>query len=183
MTNETPLSDKLLTSSETAKLLGLKNPQTLAVWRCVKRFPELECDGIWTFGYDTESHLTLATKTGVSASYLYDPHHRQVQKTVGSVKTRFLYQGLQRIADYDGTSGTLQNRYVYGTRLDEPLIQVSATGVTTYLHQDRIGNIIAISNSSGSVINRLKYHVSDIKCFASSAVSLVANNQPTAYLL
>lgn len=33
---------KLLTTAEAAELLGLKNKETLAVWRCTKRYPELE---------------------------------------------------------------------------------------------------------------------------------------------
>jgi hypothetical protein len=36
-------------------------------------------DGTWTYTFDTLNHLTAATKTGVSASYLYDPSHRQGQ--------------------------------------------------------------------------------------------------------
>jgi RHS repeat-associated protein len=114
-------------------------------------------DGIWSYSFDTENHLTSASKPGVSASYLYDPLHRQAQKTVGSTKTRFIYAGLQRIADYDGTSGSLQNRYVFGSGLDEPLIQISAGGTLTYMHQDKTGSIIATTNSAGAVTNRYRY--------------------------
>jgi RHS repeat-associated protein len=117
----------------------------------------LSGDGVWTFGYDTENHLLTASKTGTSASYVYDGDHRQIQKAVGSVKTRFVYNGWQRIADYDGTANTLQNRYVYGVKLDEPLIQVSSGGVLTYLHADRLGSVIATTNSAGTVTNQSKY--------------------------
>ncbi|HEY9783902.1 MAG TPA: hypothetical protein V6D17_00780 [Candidatus Obscuribacterales bacterium] len=34
-------------------------------------------DGVWTFGYDTEDHLTLATKVGTVASFVYDPVGRK----------------------------------------------------------------------------------------------------------
>jgi hypothetical protein len=97
------------------------------------------------------------SKAGVSASFVYDPMERQSQKTVGSVKSRYIYSEWQRIADYDGTAGTLQNRYVYGTGLDEPLIQVSSAGVLTFLHADKMGSIIATSNSSGAVTNKNLY--------------------------
>lgn len=33
---------QLLNTFEAAEMLGLKNPNTLTVWRCTKRFPELE---------------------------------------------------------------------------------------------------------------------------------------------
>jgi RHS repeat-associated protein len=111
----------------------------------------------WTYTYDTENHLLSASKTGTSASYVYDPLHRQIQKTVGTTKSRYVYAGWQRIADYDGTAGTLQNRYVYGTSLDEPLIEVSSSGTLTYFHADRQGSIIATTNSAGAVVNEYKY--------------------------
>ncbi|MDP3506443.1 MAG: RHS repeat-associated core domain-containing protein [Candidatus Melainabacteria bacterium] len=114
-------------------------------------------DGVWTYGYDTENHLLTAAKTGTSASFVYDPLHRQSQKTVGSVKSRYVYSGWQRIADYDGVAGTLQNRYVYGVSLDEPLVQVSSGGTLTFLHADKVGSIVATSNNSGVVTNQNLY--------------------------
>ena len=60
-------------------------------------------DGTWTFGYSVEDRLVSAAKTGVSASYLYEPTGRQSQKTVGSTKTRYIYSGARIIAEYDGT--------------------------------------------------------------------------------
>jgi RHS repeat-associated protein len=80
-----------------------------------------------------------------------------VEWRLHETKTRYVYAGWQRIADYDGTANTLQNRYVYGTSLDEPLIQVSSAGVLTYLHADRLGSIIAMSDSTGTVTNKNKY--------------------------
>jgi len=45
--------------------------------------------------------------------------HRQAQKAItsGTAKTRYIYSGWQRIADYNGVSGALQNRYVYGINI------------------------------------------------------------------
>lgn len=114
-------------------------------------------DGTWTYSYNTLNHLISASKSGVSASYLYDPNHRQGQKTVGSIKTRYIYTGFQRIAEYDGTSGALLNRFVYGMDLDEPLIQITAGGSVSYFHNDLSGSIVGITDSSGSVLNRYKY--------------------------
>jgi RHS repeat-associated protein len=117
----------------------------------------LTSDGTWSYTFDTENHLLTANMSGTSASYVYDPSHRQVQKTVGSTETRYVYAGWQRIADYDGITGMLENRYVYGGGLDEPLIVVSSAGVLTYLHADRLGSIIATTDSTGTVTNQSKY--------------------------
>lgn len=114
-------------------------------------------DGTWTYSYDTENHLLSASKTGVSASMVYDPIHRQSQKTVGSAKSRYIYSGWQRIADYDGVTGNLQSRYVYGTGLDEALIAVDSSGNKTYLHHDKMGSVIATTNGSGTVTNTNAY--------------------------
>ncbi|MBS1955275.1 MAG: hypothetical protein JST89_13905 [Cyanobacteria bacterium SZAS-4] len=113
----------------------------------------LSGDSVWTYTFDTENHLLTANKTGVSASFVYDPSHRQSQKTVGAVKTRFIYDGWQRIADYNAVTNALQNRYVYGQGLDEALVQISSSGALTFCHSNRVGTITAISGSSGSLTN------------------------------
>gem|GEM_PF-4106923 len=114
-------------------------------------------DGTWTFGYNTENMLVSASKSGTSVAYSYDPLMRQGQKTVGSAKTNYYYGGWQRLADYDGVAGTLLQRYVYGTGVDEILLQVTTAGVKTYFHANHQGSVIATTDSSGSVVNRFKY--------------------------
>lgn len=117
-------------------------------------------DGVWTHGYDTENHLLSSSKTGTSLAFVYDPFHRQAQKAVttgSTVKTRYIYSGWQRLADYNGTTGALQNRYVYGSRLDEALIQVTSAGVLTFLHANHQGSIIAKTSATGAVSNKYKY--------------------------
>jgi RHS repeat-associated protein len=114
-------------------------------------------DGVWTYGYDVLNRLISAVKTGVSASYLYDPMDRQLQKNVGGTKTNFIYNGLQRIAEYDGTTGSLNSRFIYASELDEPVVEVSAVGTATYFHRDKLGSIIARTTVSGAVTNRYEY--------------------------
>jgi hypothetical protein len=94
-------------------------------------------DGTWTYGYDTENHLLSASETGTSLAFVYDPIGRQAQKavtTTGTTKTRHVYLGWQMLADYDGTSGSLLNRYIYGTTLDDNIIQVSSSATVTFNH-------------------------------------------------
>jgi RHS repeat-associated protein len=117
----------------------------------------LSGNGIWTYTYDTENHLTAASETGTSVSYVYDGLHRQAQKTVGSTETRYIYSGWQRIADYNGSSGTLENRYIYGVSLDEPLIQVTSAAVVTFYHANHQGSIIGVTTSSGAISSKNIY--------------------------
>lgn len=112
-------------------------------------------DGVWTFGYNTENQLTSASKTGVSASYLYDPIGRQAQKTVGSTKTRFIYDGTALVADYD-TSGNLVNRYVHGG-IDEVMIQITAGGTVSFFHHDNQNSVVAVTDNAGAITNQYAY--------------------------
>jgi RHS repeat-associated protein len=114
-------------------------------------------DGSWTFGYDSLNQLVSANNGSIFATYTYDPLLRQGKKTVGSVSTQYIYAGWRRIADYDGDTGTLQNRYVYGSGLDEPLIQINSAGAVSFFHHDRVGSVVAISDATGVVTNQYKY--------------------------
>lgn len=113
-------------------------------------------DGTWTFAYSTENQLLTANKTGVSLAYKYDPFGRQVEKSVGGVKSRFYYFGQQRLGDYDST-GALLTRYVYSSALDDIAIAVAAAGTKTYYHQDDLDSVVASTDSTGAILNRYKY--------------------------
>lgn len=117
-------------------------------------------DGVFKYEFNSERMMTRVRNAGTNAivaDYLYDPALRQRQKNVGGTKTNFYYSGWQRLADYDGTSNTLQQRYVYGTGLDEVLIQITSAGVKTYFHGNHQGSVVAITDSAGAVVSRFKY--------------------------
>src|SRR5690349_2654865 len=69
--------------------------------------------------------------------------------------TRFLYDGDELVAEYDG-SGTLLRRYVHGAGADDPMIWYEGATVASpgrrELFGDRQGSIIAIADASGTVI-------------------------------
>lgn len=113
-------------------------------------------DGTWTFGYSVENMLTSATKTGTSASFVYDPQLRQTQKTVGSTKTKYVYFGSALFEEYNGTTNALLRRYVYAGP-NEPILQIDNAGVVTYLHHDHLGSVIAQANAAGVVGNKYLY--------------------------
>lgn len=113
-------------------------------------------DGTWTYGYDDENMLISASKTGVSASFVYDPANRQTQKTVGSTKTRYVYAGSHLMEERDGTTGNLITRYVYAGA-EEPVIQIDGSGNVTYIHHDHLGSVIAQANGAGAIGNKYLY--------------------------
>src|SRR5207253_3141094 len=102
-----------------------------------------------TYGYSSENLMTSASG-GVTLGY--DPGMRLYQ-VAGAATTRFAYDGLNPIADYDG-SNALQHRYVFGPGIDQPILQYDGTGTTTrkFLSSDERGSIVSATDSSGALI-------------------------------
>jgi RHS repeat-associated protein len=108
-------------------------------------------DGVNTYTYDVENRLT-----GLSggASLSYDAQGRLYEVAGGST-TRFLYDGVNLIAEYDA-SGNILRRYVHGPGADQPLVWYEGSGTSTsvrrWLVSNQQGSIIAVTDNSGAVI-------------------------------
>ncbi len=111
--------------------------------------------GLLTAGFDALNRMTQAVSGLVTNDYVYDPVNRQAQKAVNTVKTGFLYDGQQLIEEYDD-AGDLACRYIRGNRLDEVFIKLAGS-TKTYLHHDRLGSVIALSDDSGAVLQAYSY--------------------------
>jgi RHS repeat-associated protein len=110
--------------------------------------------GSTTYAYTSEN-LLKSTSTGITLDY--DPLNRLYQTAGGTPgTTRFAYDGLDLIAEYDGANA-LKRRYVHGPGVDEPLVWYEGTGTTDrrWYHADERGSIVALTNASGTatVIN------------------------------
>ncbi|GAA0570625.1 RHS repeat-associated core domain-containing protein [Rhizomicrobium electricum] len=105
------------------------------------------------YQYDPENQLVRATTASMTASYAYDPSGRRTKKVVAggvySGTTYFLNSGDDEIAEYNG-SGVLLSRYVPGMSVDQPLAMVTAAGVKSFFHQDKLGSVIAMTSTSGA---------------------------------
>ncbi|MBV1928596.1 MAG: hypothetical protein KUG81_03690 [Gammaproteobacteria bacterium] len=115
-------------------------------------------NGSDTFGYDYQNQLTSALVGGVTSSYSYDPFGRRATKTVGTSATElFIYDGQDVIEEYQaGAPDTLTARYVYGPGVDDP-IYMERAGNRYYYHSDPNGSVIAVTDSSGTVVERYTY--------------------------
>lgn len=110
-------------------------------------------DGTDSYVYDVENRLVTRSGGG-SATLRYDPLGRLYEVVSGSSTTRFLHDGDDLVAEYDG-SGTLLRRYVHGPGAgDDPLVWFEGSGVADsarrYLYADERGSIIAVSNGTGA---------------------------------
>ncbi|WP_083942945.1 RHS repeat domain-containing protein [Sphingomonas soli] len=115
----------------------------------------LTSDGTVTYGYDAENRLVSSS---AGASLVYDPLGRLYQVASGSTDTRFLYDGDRLTAEYDA-SGNLLRRYVHGDGDDDPQVWYEGSGMSSprYLYADHQDSIVAVTDSSGSVLNVNSY--------------------------
>jgi len=111
----------------------------------------LTFDGTTTFGYDAENRLLTASKTGLAATYLYDPLGRRTKKSgTGVTTTYFLSDGTDEIAEY--SAGALTRRIVPGPTIDEPVALVDGTsGTKTFFHTDKQGSVTGMSDGTGAL--------------------------------
>jgi RHS repeat-associated protein len=108
-------------------------------------------DGTNDYVYDAMNRLTSAATPGSAVSLAYDPAGRLYEASVsGGAATRFLYDGADMIAEYNGSNALLR-RYVHGPGIDEPLVWYEGTGLSDrrWLHADERGSVISISDGAG----------------------------------
>lgn len=114
-------------------------------------------DGSTSYLYDVENRLVSASGSH-NASLRYDPLGR-LYETVGSgVTTRFLYDGDELVAEYDGW-GNLLRRYVHGAGSDDPLLWYEGSGTAgrRQLYTDHQGSIVSVADASGSPFHINRY--------------------------
>ena len=121
----------------------------------------LTYDGTYTYVYDCENRLTEVKQGQTTvATYGYDYLGRRTEKTVyGSpnVVTKYCYDGDNLIGEYDN-SGNLLRKYIYGDTIDEPICMITSQG-TFYYHSDGLGSVVALSNTTGNIVERYSYDV------------------------
>jgi RHS repeat-associated protein len=108
-------------------------------------------DGTNDYSYDAMNRLTSAATPGSAVSLAYDPAGRLYEASVsGGAATRFLYDGADMIAEYNGSNALLR-RYVHGPGIDEPLVWYEGTGLSDrrWLHADERGSVISVSDGAG----------------------------------
>jgi RHS repeat-associated protein len=136
---------------------------------------QLTTAGATALGYDGRGNLTASGTslytytaenrmiTGPAGATLgYDPTGRlsRIIDTSGAklFNSEFIYDGLNLIQDQSNPL-KIHGRFVHGPGTDDPLMWYEGAGLTSrrWYHADERGSIIAISDESGTVINKLSY--------------------------
>lgn len=110
----------------------------------------LTSSGTSTYSYNADN-LMLTAPGGVTLSW--DPLGRMAQLASSSATTKFAYDGINLIAEYNGSS-VMQRRYVHGPGTDQPIVWYEGSGTTDrrFLLADERGSIVSVSNASGTVL-------------------------------
>lgn len=113
---------------------------------------------------DPDPLLVLFTSHLRRVCFITERRLRSVPETVFGITAhhRRHYAGDELIAELNA-SGSILRRYVHGPGTDDPVIWIEGGGTyptastRRFLHRDERGSVVAVTNSSGSVLQRNKY--------------------------
>ncbi|PCJ54346.1 MAG: hypothetical protein COA79_22045, partial [Planctomycetota bacterium] len=113
-------------------------------------------DGSNDYEYDAMNRLIKATVGSVVTEYSYDAFGRRIQKDVDGVVTNFVWNRFNVIEEQDSL-GALVKDYVYGAIYIDEIVMLN-DGSNDYYHlSDYRFSVIALSDSSGNIIERYEY--------------------------
>ena len=116
--------------------------------------------GAVTYHWTADGLLDTVTVGTVTLAYDYNAFGQLVRRSRnGTVERHFLWDRGQLLAELDGTAGARIAEYAYGPGVDAPIAMVagSDTASMRYLHRDALGNVAAVTNQSGGIVQQLDY--------------------------
>lgn len=139
-------------------------------------------DGRNRYEYDALNRLRRVTRksdNAVVAVYRYDAFNRRIERTVSNSgalneRVQYFYDGWREIEERRGAA---VQQYVYGMWIDELLTldrDQNNDGVvdqTFYYHQDGRMNVVALTNSSGQIVQTITYDAYGRPSFQQNAVA------------
>ena len=139
---------------------------------------QLLSDGTYDYTYDEEGRLTerrnrssgavtryqwssagkltsITAPGGAVSSYRYDALGRRVEVNESGTVRRFTYSGSNLHNEFDAAN-TLHATYVTGV-FPDTVYEIVREGTAYYPLLDGIGSVTALTNSTGSVVGRVRY--------------------------
>lgn len=114
--------------------------------------------------WDSDNQLTGVDTTGDTTpevTFEYDALHRRVARSVpGGTERVYIHSGQQVVCDYArgaNANTTPLYRYVWGDYIDEPILRQTGSTTLLYYHHNQQYSTVALTNSSGEVVERYGY--------------------------
>ena len=125
-------------------------------------------DGTHTYSYDFNNRL-VEIDNGTTSTYKYDALGRRMAKD----STLFYYAGDQMVEEV--TNGITAS-YLYGNNINEA-IQMRRGDSVWYYHTNHLGSVMAISNASGSMVERMEYDAYGMPSFFDANGQVIMQSQ------
>jgi RHS repeat-associated protein len=121
----------------------------------------LTFDGEFSYIYNyfgSKYLLSQVKNIGVTASVTFIQNYKNQVIFTNSlgVGVRYYYDGDRCVLEKDSNSGVTLARYVYGEKLDEPVVMYR-NGQAYFYHFDGAGNIVNLTDASGNVVETYSY--------------------------
>lgn len=114
-------------------------------------------NGAYEYSYDALNRLVKVAWGGNIALYTYDAFDRRVVKTINGQEEFFLYQGQDEIGCWK--NGVCQEMRLMGKNTQSQTAAIEIRGIPYVPLHDLNGNIIALLNLQGEVVERYRYTV------------------------
>lgn len=140
----------------------------------------------WDFDNRLRS-ADVGNNSSVDVTYKFDALGRRVFRDDGTTATVYVHAGDRVIADYPSgnAAGSPTYRYVYASYIDEPALRYRpSNSESLYYHRNQQYSIVALTNSSGTIVERYAYSgygVPIITDGAGSGLSASAYNNRYTY--
>lgn len=110
-----------------------------------------------TYAWNLDNMLTQVASGGKTFSYKYDGLGNRVSRVGNSAETRYVVDPsglLSRVLAETNSSGSITAYYVYGLGL---VSKIAPDGRAYFYRYDGLGNAIAVTDSSGNLVNSYAY--------------------------
>jgi RHS repeat-associated protein len=114
----------------------------------------LTSDGVRTYIWDARNRLSSISGPGLTASFQYDALGRRIRKTVNSITTDFLYDGINPVQELSG--GVANANVLGGLSPDQFFARIDASGAFTFL-SDALGSTLGLVDSEGNLQAQYTY--------------------------
>ena len=129
-------------------------------------------DGNWTYTWDGENRLTRMVSTNLTKTlaFTYDYQGRRIEKKVWNNTTgtgtpatylKYIYDGMNLVADYDAINGRIIRSYTYGPGVDNiqsmTIYNEDDTTETYYYIKDLSNTVHALVNGNSEIVEYYYY--------------------------
>ncbi len=129
----------------------------------------------WSYTYDAQSRLTTAFTSGTTITFAYDGRNRCASRTINGVVTFFYYDRWNLVEEQNASSALIV-RYIHGPSADDLVARVTASGGSSYYHQDALGSTAALTDGAGNVTERYAYDVFGAPTFKDASGNTVSSS-------